>query len=102
MARNARWSSSRREVESNRVWASAALYSGIVAVIIGTALWMKPVRRLRATRRRALVVVTAGIVAIGVALAYPVSDSRTSRAASRLDEFVPVWQFQEFHSIRIA
>jgi hypothetical protein len=31
----------------------------------------------------------------------PVSESRASSRATRLDEFAPVWQFREFHSIRV-
>ena len=35
-------------------------------------------------------------------LLLPVSESRVSRATTRLDEFAPAWQFREVHTIRIA
>jgi hypothetical protein len=37
-----------------------------------------------------------------IGLRLPVSDSRVDRAASRLDELTPVWQFHEAHTVRIA
>ncbi len=42
-------------------------------------------------------------VAVGAAgLLLPARESRTRQAGTRLDEFVPVWQFYEIHTIRIA
>jgi hypothetical protein len=46
----------------------------------------------------------AGIVAllVGGTLAFPARESRVTKAETRLDEFMPVWQFSERHTIRIA
>lgn len=35
-------------------------------------------------------------------LAFPIREHRVERAKSRLDEFMPVWQFSERHSIEVA
>jgi len=83
------------------VLASTALYLGLIAVFAGMMLSVKSLRRLRVSRQRAAIA-AIGVVATAVALVYPASESRTAGARSRIDEFVPVWQFQEFHSIRIA
>jgi hypothetical protein len=85
------------------MWGSAAVYTGIIIAFAGLCLLVKPVRRLRVrTRVRALVVAIAGIVLIGVGLFFPTSDSRVSLVENRLDEFTPVWQFRELHTIRVA
>jgi hypothetical protein len=44
----------------------------------------------------------AGLVTVGVLLLLPASEARIERAATRLDEFMPVWQFREYHERRIA
>jgi hypothetical protein len=82
---------------------SAIVYLGLVATLTGFALAVKPVRRLRVpTRRRALGVAGAGVLVAVIGLALPASESRAGRAGTRLDEFVPVWQFREFHTIDVA
>ena len=39
---------------------------------------------------------------VGIGLTLPAPESRVETAETRLDEFVPVWQFRELHTIRIA
>ena len=43
-----------------------------------------------------------GVVAAGIGFTLPASESRIRRVETRLDEFTPVWQFREFHTIKIA
>ncbi len=43
-----------------------------------------------------------GVVVAGIGFTLPASESRISRVETRLDEFAPVWQFREFHTIRVT
>ena len=49
-----------------------------------------------------LAIAGIGALLVGVALTFPARNSRVSKAETRLDEFMPVWQFGERHNIRIA
>ena len=49
-----------------------------------------------------LAIAGIGALLVGVALTFPARNSRVSKAETRLDEFMPVWQFRERHNIRIA
>lgn len=85
------------------MWGSAVLYAGLVLTIAGLVLTVKPVRRLRVpTRLRALTLVITGLVMAAVSLVLPVFESRAARTDTRLDEFIPAWQFREIHSVRVA
>lgn len=85
------------------MWGSAIVYVGIVVAGAGSGLAVKPIRRLGVTTRgRALVLAAAGASLAGIGLFLPASESRVRRVEKRLDEFVPRWQFREFHAIRIA
>lgn len=43
-----------------------------------------------------------GVVVVAIGFLLPAREARTTRVTSRLDEFVPAWQFHERHTIRIA
>ena len=47
-------------------------------------------------------VTLAGLVMVGLLLALPAPEHRVERAVSRLDEFIPAWQFGEYHTLHIA
>lgn len=82
---------------------TVVVYSGLVLAAAGVVLVVRPIRRLRVTTRsRGLVVAGAGVLVAGVGLILPVSESRVARVETRLDEFAPVWQFREFHTISVA
>lgn len=82
---------------------SAVVYLGTVMAILGLALVVKPSHRLRIpTRARAAGIMATGALVATVGLALPARESRTGRSSTKLDRFAPVWQFSEFHSIRIA
>lgn len=85
------------------MFGSAVVYAGLIIALAGMALVVKPIRRLRVpTRRRAIGIAAAGLSLAGIGMILPVSESRVTRAANHLDEFVPVWQFGEFHTIDVA
>ncbi len=85
------------------MFGSAIVYSGLVIALAGLALVVKPIRRLRVrTRWRGLGVAGAGLLLAGIGLILPTSESRVTRMETRLDEFAPVWQFHEVHTIAVA
>jgi hypothetical protein len=82
---------------------SAVVYLGLITAAAGLVCVVKPMRRLRVTTRgRGLGVAGAGVLLAAIGLMLPVSESHVARAETRLDEFVPVWQFREIHTIDIA
>ncbi len=82
---------------------SALVYLGLATALTGLIFVVRPVRRLRVpTRRHGLVVAGVGAAVAVIGLALPASESRVARAETRLDEFAPVWQFHERHTIRVA
>ena len=82
---------------------SVIVYSGLILAAAGVVLVVKPIRRLRLTTRwRGVGVAGAGVLLAGIGLILPVSESRVTRMETRLDEFAPVWQFREFHTIEVA
>ena len=82
---------------------SIVVYLGLAVAFFGLVLLVRPIRRLRVpTRSRALVIALAGIAIVLVGFVLPAPEFRIRRAASRLDHFMPAWQFNEVHTIRIA
>jgi len=85
------------------MFGSAIVYLGLIITTAGLILFIKPIERLRvASRSEALVIVGIGVLLVGVGLNLPAPESRVAKVETRLDEFIPVWQFRERHTIRIA
>jgi hypothetical protein len=85
------------------MFGSAIVYSGLVITTAGLILSIRPIERLHVTSRsQGLMIVGIGVLLIGVGLHLPAPESRIARIETRLDEFVPVWQFSERHTIRIS
>ena len=85
------------------MFGSAIVYTGLVVTTAGLILFIKPIERLHVdSRSRALVIAGIGAILVGVGLSLPARESRIKTTATRLDEFVPAWQFNERHTIRIA
>ncbi len=58
---------------------------------------------MKANRRRVLAIAIVVGLTIAIAwLVFPVRETRVTRVETRLDEFMPVWQFNERHSIDVA
>jgi hypothetical protein len=69
----------------------------------GLILFIKPIERLHVdSRSQALLIAGIGATLVGVGLTLPARESSIKTTATRLDEFVPVWQFNERHTIKIA
>jgi len=68
---------------------SAAFYLGLLAAAGGLLL-------------RAPALSALGILSAVTALGLPAPERRSTPPNSHLDEFIPVWQFDEFHTLHIA
>src|SRR5688500_1238283 len=84
------------------MFGSAVLYSGLVITAAALILLIKPIERLHVSSpSHALVIAGIGVFLVGVGLTLPAPESRIEKVQTRLDEFMPVWQFSERHTIRI-
>jgi hypothetical protein len=81
---------------------SACAWLGFVLFIVGLVLTARPVAAVGVTTRWQAIAVAASSLAVSVlSLASPSFTSRVPAATSRLDEFLPEWQFHEIHTRRI-
>ena len=78
-----------------------AFYVGLIASAIGLVGLVKGSRR-RGGRMRGALVLASGLVLAGVALTFPPTETYISSPRMQIDEFMPVFQFDEIHSIRVA
>jgi hypothetical protein len=80
---------------------SAVTYAGLALELAGAVSLLKPLRFLRIrTRRSALVVVALGIPLVSAGTWWPWPEHRAT-GNSRLDAFVPSFQFEELHETRV-
>lgn len=76
--------------------------AGIAASFLGTVSLIKPFRFLGIrSRRRGAAVLGLGMVSILAGMSLPASLRRAARREGLLDDFLPAWQFAEFHEIRV-
>lgn len=76
---------------------AAVVYSGLILTFLGLLLLIP-----RRTRKRGLAMIAIGIAVVLTGFMLPAPESQIARAESRLDQFMPRWQFNEVHSARIA
>jgi len=72
---------------------SLLFYAGGLAVAVNV---------FRLKRRSGRIAAAAGLAAMTIALAWPASEKRAGGKATKLDEIMPVWQFDERHEIDVA
>ena len=78
-------------------------YLGLLGVLAGIVSLLKPVRFLGIrSRSKGTLVGFLGLVAFAAGVYLPAAETRVGIARTRLDEFVPVYQFSEFHTIDIG
>jgi hypothetical protein len=81
----------------------ALVYLGFTAGLFGAVSCFKPLSRLGIrTRPLAAFLLGSGFVCVVVGWFLPVTRTRVDLPRTRLADFVPVYQFSEFHSIRVA
>jgi hypothetical protein len=81
----------------------ALVYAGFLLAFLGFVSLLIPLRFLRIrSRSRGALVLLAGLFLTAAGMALPAKEIRIAEPSTRLDEFVPVYQFSEFHATRIA
>jgi hypothetical protein len=82
---------------------SVVLYTGLTFLAVGIVSLVYPPRFLGiATRVHALAFFASGFLAVVVALLLPAPQARSgAHGPTRLDDFVPEFQWDEFHETRI-
>ncbi len=84
-------------LNSSLMFLSVLLYCGAAAIVAGMAAML-----FRRQRRRGVALFVTGIAVVLIAGLWPAGEHRAANIASRLDEIMPRWQFEERHEIRIA
>jgi len=78
------------------------VYTGLISAFLAGVSVIKPIRFLGIlTRAKALLLFAAGLAVIAVGFAVPAYERRLAARLTLLDEFAPVYQFHEEHSIRV-
>jgi hypothetical protein len=78
------------------------VYAGLISVFLGAVATLWPLRILGlSSRRRGVSLLALGVLLVVVGWALPAPESRVASPSSRLDEFMPVWQFSELHTTRV-
>lgn len=78
------------------------VYAGLLGVAVGFASLLRPLTFLGvASRFGGLLTLACGIALFLIGEALPASEKEIRQRQNQLDEFLPKYQFQEFHSLRI-
>ena len=81
---------------------SILVYLGSALGLVGLLSLIRPIRFLRVrTRSSAAIIAAAGVFIVIVALLLPVRTKRVTTPTTRLDDWMPVWQFDERHLIHV-
>ncbi|MGB9073701.1 MAG: hypothetical protein WCC22_13760 [Terriglobales bacterium] len=81
----------------------AVVYLGLISGLLGVVSFLKPPSWLGIRRRRqAAYLLATGFVIVLAGWALPAKEVRVDPPRTQLDQFMPVYQFREFHSIRVA
>jgi hypothetical protein len=79
------------------------VYLGLITMLAGGVSVVKPPKVLAIySRWQALAVLAAGLLIVIIGSSLPAKAMRVVKPRTQLDQFLPVWQFGEFHSIRIV
>jgi hypothetical protein len=78
------------------------VYLGLVTMFVGGVSVIRPLKFLSiGTRPQGLAVFAVGLVIVIIGGSLPAKEFRVTSPRTQLDQFMPAWQFNEFHSIRI-
>ncbi len=80
----------------------AVVYAGFLAMLVGAASLAKPLACVRiSSRRRAAAVLAGGLVSVAIGMCLPAYQATVALEHTHLDEFAPVYQFNEVHKVRV-
>lgn len=78
------------------------VYAALIAMFLGCISVIRPLSFLGiASRPHGIVVFLCGVAVFLVGVNLPASETRIAAKQSDLDDFIPVYQFHEFHKTRI-
>ena len=78
------------------------VYAGLLAVLVGGLSVLRPLTFLGIwSRVQGVILFVVGVAVFLIGVNLPARETRVATPLTRLDEFVPAYQFGEFHSIRI-
>ncbi len=81
----------------------ALVYVGLIATILGGVSLVKPLAFLGIrSRLQGAFLLGAGLILVGVGWVLPAREERVAVLQTQLDQFAPVYQFHEVHSIRVV
>src|SRR5947207_435570 len=84
------------------MFGSTIVYTGLLIAFAGLIFVAKPIRRLHViARREGLIILGVGVGIAAIGLNLPATETRVGRVDSKLDQFVPVWEFNERHTIDV-
>ena len=79
------------------------VYLGLITMFVGGVSVLKPLKFLAIDSRwQALAVMASGMAVVVIGASFPSGEIRVATPRTQLDQFVPAYQFNEFHSLRIA
>lgn len=81
---------------------SALVYLGLIVAGVGAVSMLIPLAFVGIRRRATgFLLVAAGVAVVVVGMVLPAPEVRIATPETRLDHFMPVYQFSEFHTARI-
>src|SRR3989442_4213861 len=78
------------------------VYVGLIAALVGGISLVKPLALVGIqSRLQGTFILALGVLIAGVGWAFPAKEVRVAVLRTQLDRFVPVYQFNEVHFIRV-
>ncbi len=78
------------------------VYIGLLTLLVGGLSVLRPLTFLGIwSRAQGVMLLVGGVVVFLIGANLPASEKRVETPATHLDEFLPAYQFSEFHAIRI-
>ena len=82
---------------------ASLVYSGLLLLLTGCVSLIHPLTWLGVSSRGgAALVLGSGLLVTMVGLFLPATEKRSASSTTQLDQFVPIYQFHEFHSLKIG
>ena len=79
------------------------VYFALIAAFLGGVSLLLPLSFLAIrSRGQAALILALGFIVVVIGESLPAQETRIATPRTRLDQFAPVYQFSEFHSIRIT